>query len=157
MNPLLGLIIGMVISLVIIPIMWRLAPWLRMLDKPDPRKVHRQAIPRVVGTSLWSQDAQKFGSLSAVLGMAMTAGLLLSSREPRLEWLIASFKEHPVLHALPLKSNPYCPLYPARHCLCNGNPCCLFADPATYAGHARADLFHGISCGGWLYYPFCGS
>ena len=49
MSPLLGLIIGMVISLVIIPIMWRLAPWLRMLDKPDPRKVHRQAIPRVGG------------------------------------------------------------------------------------------------------------
>jgi UDP-GlcNAc:undecaprenyl-phosphate GlcNAc-1-phosphate transferase len=39
----------MVISLVIIPIMWRLAPRLRMLDKPDPRKIHRQAIPRVGG------------------------------------------------------------------------------------------------------------
>src|SRR5437763_11492771 len=39
----------MVISLVIIPIMWRLAPRLRMLDKPDPRKVQRQAIPRVGG------------------------------------------------------------------------------------------------------------
>jgi UDP-GlcNAc:undecaprenyl-phosphate/decaprenyl-phosphate GlcNAc-1-phosphate transferase len=49
LNPLLGLIIGMVISLVVIPIMWRLASWLRMLDKPDPRKVHRQAIPRVGG------------------------------------------------------------------------------------------------------------
>jgi UDP-GlcNAc:undecaprenyl-phosphate/decaprenyl-phosphate GlcNAc-1-phosphate transferase len=49
LNHLLGLIIGMVISLVIIPIMWRLEPRLRMLDKPDPRKVHRQAIPRVGG------------------------------------------------------------------------------------------------------------
>jgi hypothetical protein len=58
----------------------------------------------IIGTSLWAQDAQEFGSLSAVLGMAMTAGLLLNNREPRLEWLVASFKEHPVLHALSLKS-----------------------------------------------------
>lgn len=58
----------------------------------------------IIGTSLWAQDAQEFGSLSAVLGMAMTAGLLLNNREPRLEWLVAGFKEHPVLHALSLKS-----------------------------------------------------
>src|SRR5919106_3418799 len=36
--------------------------------------------------------------------MAMTAGLLLNNRKPHLEWLVASFKEHPVLHALSLKS-----------------------------------------------------
>jgi UDP-GlcNAc:undecaprenyl-phosphate GlcNAc-1-phosphate transferase len=36
--------------------------------------------------------------------MAMTAGLLLNNREPRLEGLVASFKEHPSLHALSLKS-----------------------------------------------------
>jgi hypothetical protein len=58
----------------------------------------------IIGTSLWSQDAQEFGSLSAVLAMAMTAGLLLNTSEPRLEWLVASFKEHPMLHALSLKS-----------------------------------------------------
>jgi UDP-GlcNAc:undecaprenyl-phosphate GlcNAc-1-phosphate transferase len=36
--------------------------------------------------------------------MAMTAGLLLNNRKPRLEWLVASFKEHPWLYALSLKS-----------------------------------------------------
>ncbi|HYQ72961.1 MAG TPA: MraY family glycosyltransferase [Gammaproteobacteria bacterium] len=45
----LPLITALVISMVIIPVMVRLAPALGMIDKPDPRKVHSLAVPRVGG------------------------------------------------------------------------------------------------------------
>jgi UDP-GlcNAc:undecaprenyl-phosphate GlcNAc-1-phosphate transferase len=54
-NPLtllLPLIAALVISMVLIPIMVRLAPRLGMLDKPDPRKVHAVPIPRVGGVGI---------------------------------------------------------------------------------------------------------
>lgn len=46
---LLSLAMSMVISMVVIPIMWRMAPNLGMLDEPDPRKVHLQPTPRIGG------------------------------------------------------------------------------------------------------------
>lgn len=42
----------MVISMTLIPIMVRLAPLLGMVDKPDPRKVHKTPIPRVGGVGI---------------------------------------------------------------------------------------------------------
>jgi len=48
----LPLIVALVTSMVIIPIMVRLAPRLGMMDKPDPRKVHATPIPRVGGVGI---------------------------------------------------------------------------------------------------------
>lgn len=49
MNFLLVLIIATAISWVVIPFMWRLAPKIGMMDKPDARKVHASPVPRVGG------------------------------------------------------------------------------------------------------------
>ncbi len=49
---LLPLIAAVVISMVIIPLMVRMAPALGMIDKPDPRKVHQVPIPRVGGVGI---------------------------------------------------------------------------------------------------------
>ena len=54
-NPLtylLSLIAALILSMVIIPIMVRLAPRLGMMDRPDPRKVHVTPIPRVGGVGI---------------------------------------------------------------------------------------------------------
>jgi UDP-GlcNAc:undecaprenyl-phosphate GlcNAc-1-phosphate transferase len=48
----LPLILSLAISMVIIPLMVRLAPRLGMIDKPDPRKVHAVPIPRVGGVGI---------------------------------------------------------------------------------------------------------
>lgn len=48
----LPLFSALVISLIVIPIMVRLAPRLGMLDKPDARKVHSVPIPRVGGAGI---------------------------------------------------------------------------------------------------------
>ena len=55
-NPLtfiLPLIAALVLSMVVIPIMVRLAPRLGMIDQPDPRKVHATPIPRVGGVGIF--------------------------------------------------------------------------------------------------------
>jgi len=55
-NPLtfiLPLISALVISMVVIPIMVRLAPRLGMIDKPDLRKVHANPVPRVGGVGIF--------------------------------------------------------------------------------------------------------
>ena len=49
----LPLIAALVLSMVVIPIMVRLAPRLGMLDQPDPRKVHAVPIPRVGGVGIF--------------------------------------------------------------------------------------------------------
>ena len=49
MEPLIALVLATVVSMALIPAMWRLAPHLGLIDRPDPRKVHRIAIPRVGG------------------------------------------------------------------------------------------------------------
>lgn len=49
---LLPLIAALVISMAIIPLMVRIAPWLGMIDKPDSRKVHAVPIPRVGGIGI---------------------------------------------------------------------------------------------------------
>lgn len=54
-NPLsfiLPLIAALVISMVLIPVMVRLAPRIGMVDKPDARKVHAEPIPRVGGVGI---------------------------------------------------------------------------------------------------------
>ena len=48
-NPFFLLLIAVPTSMLIIPLAWRLAPYLGMVDKPDPRKVHKTPIPRVGG------------------------------------------------------------------------------------------------------------
>lgn len=52
MNNLLALIAAMAISMVLIPLMSRLAPRLGLVDYPDSRKVHAAPIPRVGGIGL---------------------------------------------------------------------------------------------------------
>jgi UDP-GlcNAc:undecaprenyl-phosphate GlcNAc-1-phosphate transferase len=49
---LLVLLTALVISMALTPLMIRLAPRLRMVDLPDPRKVHAKAIPRVGGIGI---------------------------------------------------------------------------------------------------------
>ena len=49
----LPLIAALVLSMVVIPIMVRLAPRLGMLDQPDRRKVHAIPIPRVGGVGIF--------------------------------------------------------------------------------------------------------
>lgn len=49
---LLVLLTALAISMAITPLMIRLAPRLRMVDMPDPRKVHAKAIPRVGGIGI---------------------------------------------------------------------------------------------------------
>lgn len=49
MNPILVLVASIAISMLIIPVMWRLAPQLGLIDQPDARKVHQNPIPRVGG------------------------------------------------------------------------------------------------------------
>jgi UDP-N-acetylmuramyl pentapeptide phosphotransferase/UDP-N-acetylglucosamine-1-phosphate transferase len=44
-----ALITALVISMIIIPLMIRVAPLMGMIDHPDPRKVHARPIPRVGG------------------------------------------------------------------------------------------------------------
>jgi len=48
----LPLFAALVISLIVIPIMVRLAPRLGMLDKPDARKIHVATVPRVGGVGI---------------------------------------------------------------------------------------------------------
>lgn len=71
-NPFLLLMIGVPISMLIIPFAWKLAPMLGMLDKPDARKVHAVPIPRIGG---WGIVA---GSLSPML-MVLEVDRLLQS------------------------------------------------------------------------------
>lgn len=49
MEPLLGLVIATAVSMAIIPLMWRMAPHLGLLDRPNARKVHKSPIPTVGG------------------------------------------------------------------------------------------------------------
>lgn len=49
---LLVLLTALAISMAIMPLMIRLAPRLRMVDMPDPRKVHAKAVPRVGGIGI---------------------------------------------------------------------------------------------------------
>ena len=44
--------LSMALSMAIIPVMIRLAPKIGMIDTPDPRKVHKQPIPRVGGLGI---------------------------------------------------------------------------------------------------------
>ncbi len=61
MNLLFVLLTAMVISMVLIPLMIRLAPSIGMVDLPDERKVHVEPIPRVGGIGI------VVGSLLAVI------------------------------------------------------------------------------------------
>ncbi|MEZ5541468.1 MAG: MraY family glycosyltransferase [Pseudomonadota bacterium] len=49
----LPMIAALVISMVVIPVMVRLAPRLGLIDEPDPRKVHVQPVPRVGGFGIF--------------------------------------------------------------------------------------------------------
>ncbi len=52
MEPLFGLVVATAVSMAIIPLMWRLAPALGLIDRPDPRKVHTAPIPCVGGIGI---------------------------------------------------------------------------------------------------------
>ena len=71
-NPFFLLMIGVPISMLIIPIAWKLAPHLGMLDTPDARKVHSVPIPRIGG---WGIVA---GSLLPILIVLQIDRLLQS-------------------------------------------------------------------------------
>ncbi len=49
MNPFFLLTLAVAVSMLIIPLAWRLAPHLGMVDMPDVRKVHTAPVPRVGG------------------------------------------------------------------------------------------------------------
>ena len=49
MNPFFLLTVAVAISMLVIPLAWRLAPRLGLVDMPDPRKVHSLPVPRVGG------------------------------------------------------------------------------------------------------------
>ena len=49
MNPIIVLVAGIAISVMIIPLAWRFAPLMGMIDQPDARKVHSVPIPRIGG------------------------------------------------------------------------------------------------------------
>ncbi len=76
LNPFFLLMVAVPASMLIIPLAWKLAPTLGMLDKPDARKVHSTPIPRVggwgivLGTLLPILIAMKFNALvqSFVIG-----------------------------------------------------------------------------------------
>lgn len=71
-NPFFLLMVGVPISMLVIPFAWRLAPKLGMIDKPDARKVHVVPIPRVGG---WGIVA---GSLVPILMVIQISHLLRS-------------------------------------------------------------------------------
>jgi UDP-GlcNAc:undecaprenyl-phosphate GlcNAc-1-phosphate transferase len=66
----LPLMAALVISMVVIPIMVRVAPRLGLIDRPNPRKVHADAVPRVGGVGLVSGTL-----LSVVLLLPLDAAL----------------------------------------------------------------------------------
>ncbi|MGI9301481.1 MAG: glycosyltransferase family 4 protein, partial [Gammaproteobacteria bacterium] len=74
MNPVLVLFASMLICMLVIPLMHRLAPYLRMLDEPGERKVHQQPIARV-------------GGFGIVLGAAAPLLLWLTTH-PALVWFL---------------------------------------------------------------------
>jgi len=49
---LIVLLTALAISMATMPVMIRLAPYLRMVDLPDPRKVHARAVPRIGGIAI---------------------------------------------------------------------------------------------------------
>ncbi len=51
-TPLISLVIAMALSVVAIPIVWRFADRLGMIDEPNHRKVHVHAVPRVGGLGI---------------------------------------------------------------------------------------------------------
>lgn len=71
MNPILVLVVAIAISMLIIPVMWRVAPALGLMDRPDPRKVHRAPVPRVGG---WG-----------IVAGALLPALMLLDLSPQLE------------------------------------------------------------------------
>ncbi|MBY0439827.1 MAG: undecaprenyl/decaprenyl-phosphate alpha-N-acetylglucosaminyl 1-phosphate transferase [Burkholderiales bacterium] len=61
MTALLAMMTALVISISLTPLMIRLAPRMRMVDLPDPRKVHLTPIPRVGGLGI------AVGTLTAIM------------------------------------------------------------------------------------------
>lgn len=43
------LVFSVAVSMMVIPLAWRLAPHIGMIDQPDPRKVHKVPVPRIGG------------------------------------------------------------------------------------------------------------
>jgi len=72
MNPFFLLTVAVAISMLVIPLAWRLAPRLGLVDMPDPRKVHSLPVPRVGGWGI------TIGSL-VPLALALTLDPLMQS------------------------------------------------------------------------------
>jgi len=49
LNPFLVFTLAVAASMLVIPLVWRAAPRLGLIDQPDPRKVHTAPVPRVGG------------------------------------------------------------------------------------------------------------
>jgi len=52
MNGLLATLVALTLSMALVPALMRIAPRLGMVDRPDPRKVHAQPVPRVGGLGI---------------------------------------------------------------------------------------------------------
>jgi UDP-GlcNAc:undecaprenyl-phosphate GlcNAc-1-phosphate transferase len=70
--PVAAFLIALLLSVWIIPGMMRLAPRIGMVDKPDPRKVHRKPTPRVGGIGIAG------GALIAILLLAPHSSFMLA-------------------------------------------------------------------------------
>lgn len=72
MSPLLPLVVAVAISMLAITLMARVAPRLGLIDRPGPRKVHLQPVPRVGGWGI------VLGTLVAVATVLPVSPLLLA-------------------------------------------------------------------------------
>lgn len=57
-------LLSVFITITLIPVAVRLAPWLHALDEPNPRKIHIQSIPRTGGVAMAISVLFSFGLLS---------------------------------------------------------------------------------------------
>jgi len=73
------LILAVAVSALVIPVAMRVAPALGMIDKPDPRKVHRDPVPRVGGWGIVAGCLVPLMALNAAnpLLQAWSAGSLV--------------------------------------------------------------------------------
>ncbi len=80
MRPFFLLVISAAASMLVIPLAWRIAPWLGMVDQPDPRKVHKSPVPRVGGWGIVAGcllPLLLFFDLSNPLPLSFMAGMLV--------------------------------------------------------------------------------
>ena len=76
-TPLVALVVSMALSMFLIPLVTKLAPLLGMIDLPEERKIHTQAIPRV-------------GGLGIIFGALVSIAVLLPHNEVTSSFLLGA-------------------------------------------------------------------